>query len=51
MRLNTSDTQSELKLLQIAVLIKCHVDTFTANTNSLASYKKNGAQLNINKNI
>ena len=25
-RLNTCDTQSELKVLQITVLIKCHVD-------------------------
>ena len=49
-RLNISDTQSELKVLQIIVLIKCHVDTFTANTNSLASYEINGALLNINKN-
>ena len=49
-RLNANDTQSELKVLQITVLIKCHVDTFTANTNSLASYEINGALLNINKN-
>ena len=48
-RLNTSDTQSEWKVLQITVLIKCHVDTFTANTNSPASYEINGVLLNIKK--
>ena len=48
-RLNASDTQSELKVFLITVLIKCHVDTFTANTNSLASYEIYGALLNINK--
>ena len=31
------------------MLIKCHIDTFTANTNSLASYEINGVLLNINK--
>ena len=43
MRLNASDTQNELKVLLITVLIKYHIDTFTANTNNLASYEINGA--------
>ena len=36
-------------MLQIDVVIKFHVDTFTANRNSLASYDINGALLNVNK--
>ena len=41
--------KNELKVLKITVLIKCHIDTFTTNTNNLASYEINGALLNLNK--
>ena len=48
--LSDSDTQSELKVFQLMVLIKYHIDIFTVNANNCPSYEGNNARFNTCQN-